>query len=126
MMKRLLSPVVPWAAWVVSTAITILCWAVLRTALVAIADAIREAVVSRSGPETGRLLGWAVAAVDPFAVFGLGVVGLGLVLIFDSMYRKAHAGGRLWRRFSTVTGVQAGVLVFCSITLAALRALRAA
>jgi hypothetical protein len=124
-MKRLLSPIMPWAAWVVSTVLTILCWAVLRTTIVAIADVIRHAIVLRAAPEAGRLLGWAVAAADPFAVFGLGLVGLGLVLTFDGIYRKAHASGLLWRRFSTVTGAQAGVLVVCSITLALLRVLQA-
>lgn len=116
----------PWIAWVFSIIITILCWAILRTTLVAIADTIRNTIASRASPETGRLLGWIVAAVDPFAVFGLGLIGLALVLIFDGMYRKAHASNRLWRRFSVVTGIQAGVLVVCSITLAVLRAARAA
>ena len=112
----------PYLAWLVSSALTVLCWAVLRTTTMAAAGAARRALAESADPETARRLRWAVAAVDPFTVFGLGLLGLGLVLAFEYIYRKAHRQGRLWRTFGLVTGIQAGLLLVCALVLALLRA----
>ena len=124
-MKRLLLLLLPWLAWLFSSALTFLCGAILRTTIVAIADVVQRSVSARSTPETGRILRWSVAAVDNFAIFGLAAVGLGLVLAFEYIYRKAQADGKLWKRFGVVTGVQAAILVACSLTLAVIRILGA-
>jgi hypothetical protein len=62
-----------------------------------------------------------VAAVDNFAIFGLAAVGLGLVLAFEYVYRKAHQRGRLWRTFRLTTGIQVALLLVCGLVLALLR-----
>jgi len=125
-MRRWIAGASSYLAWLVSAALTLFCWAILRTTTVAIADAIKRSVAARTAPETGRILRWSVAAVDSFAIFAFGIVALGLVLAFDYIYRKANQEGRLWRTFGLVTGIQAGLLMVCSLALAVLRALRAA
>ena len=124
-MTRWLSQLFPWLAWLFSSALTLLSAAILRTTVVAIAGAIKRSVAARSAPEAGRILRWSVAAVDNFAIFGLAALGLGAVLAFEYIYRKAHEQGKLWKRFGLVTGVQAALLVACSMTLSVIRALGA-
>lgn len=125
-MRRWIAGTSSYLAWLVSAALTLFCWAILRTTTVAIADAIKRSVAARTAPEMVRILRWSVAAVDSFAIFAFGIVALGLVLAFDYIYRKANQEGRLWRTFGLVTGIQAGLLMVCSLALAVLRALRAA
>jgi hypothetical protein len=111
----------PYLAWAVSSAFTVLDWAVLRTTIVAIADRISKLVPIEEQAARGWLLQWPVAAVDQVAVLGLGAIGLGLVVAYDYLYRGAMAKGRLRKRFLTITAIQAGVLALCGIILAVLR-----
>ena len=53
---------------------------------------------------------------------GARLTGVGLVLAFEYIYRKANQRGRLWRTFGLVTGIQAALLLVCALTLAILRA----
>jgi hypothetical protein len=119
---RWIAGALPYLAWLISAALTILCWAILRTTTIAVADAVRRSVSARAVPEVGRRLRWSVAAVDNFAIFGYGIVGLGLVLAFEYIYRKAHQRGRLWRTFGLATGIQAALLLLCGLALVLLRA----
>jgi len=125
-MKRWLRAILPWMAWIASSALTVLTWAILRTTTVAIAVAAKEIASASAEPEKVRLWRWSVAAIDNFAIFGFGVIALGLVLAFEHIYRKAHSKGRLGQQFGAVTGVQAAILAVCSIVLAVLRVINAA
>jgi hypothetical protein len=125
-MRRWIAAASSYLAWLVSAAVTVFCWAIFRTTAVTVADAIKRSVAVRAAPEAGRTLRWSVAAVDNFAIFGLGIAALGLVLAFDYIYRRANQEGRLWRTFGLVTGIQAALLVVCSLTLAVLRTIHAA
>jgi hypothetical protein len=120
-MRRWLAGARPYLAWLVSAALTVLCWAILRTTATALADAVRRSIVPRAAPEAARRLRWSVAAVDNFSIFCFGIAGLGLVLAFEYIYRKANQRGRLWRTFGLVTGIQAGLLLACGAILVLLR-----
>ena len=116
-------PPLLYLAWIISSALTALDWAVLRTTTVAIADAISKAVPIEQQAQRGWLLQWAVAAVDQFAVFGFGVIALGLVISFDYVYRTGLAKGTLKKRFGIVTAARVAVLVICAMVLFVLRSM---
>jgi hypothetical protein len=111
----------PILTWLISGALTVLDWAVLRTTFIAIAEAINQAIPIEQQMASGWRLRWIVPAVDRLTIFVLGIVTLGVVLGLDALYRAAAEVGKLKRRFVIVTAIQVAVFVVCSIILFILR-----
>ena len=112
-LMRLLSAVLPYLAWAVSSILTILDWMALRALTVAVAVKVTEAVPMDKQIESGWYVRFTIPAVDRFAVLVFGVISLGLVLAFEYIYRTAHAEGTLKRRFGLITTVQVAVWLLC-------------
>lgn len=117
---RLLTAVLPYLAWIVSSILAILDWMALRALVVAIAVRITESVPRQQQIESGWYVRFTVPAVDRFAVLVFGAIGLGLVLAFEYMYRTAAEQGVLKRRFGLITAVQVGVWLVCQAVIFAL------
>jgi hypothetical protein len=116
-LRQSLADFLPILTWLISGALTVLDWAVLRTTFIAIAEAINRAVPIEQQIASGWRLRWIIPAVDRLSIFVLGVVALGLFLGFDALYRAAAEAGKLKQRFITVTAVQVAVFVVCSMIL---------
>ena len=118
---RHLAAVLPLLAWLISSGLTILTCAVLRTVTVAVADALTRNASLLAQAERGQFVYWLVSAADQFSVFCLGVIGLALVVAYDYLYRAARREGKLLARIGLVTGIQEGLLLASWIVLALLR-----
>ena len=120
-MRQTLVDFLPILAWLISGALTVLDWAVLRTTFVALAEAINRAIPIEQQMASGWRLRWIVPAVDRLTIFVLGAITLGLVLGFDALYRAAAEVGKLKQRFIMVTAIHVTVFSVCSIILFILR-----
>ncbi len=116
-MRQSLANLLPILAWLISGILTMLDWAVLRTTFIAIAEAINRAIPIEQQIASGWRLRWIVPAVDRLSIFMLGIIALGLILGFDSLYRTASEAGKLKQRFMIVTAIHVAVFVVCSIIL---------
>ena len=120
LVKRL-ARILPFLTWIISSILTVIDVAVLRTTIVTIADAINRAIPIEDQVQRGWLLRWPVSAIDQFAILILGAVALGLVISFDFIYRTALQKGTLKHRFALVTTVQIAVFIACGIVLVVLK-----
>ncbi len=112
---KLLSPVLPYLAWPISAALTILDWIAIRELIVSIAIRATEIVPFEEQVLSGFLHKWAIPAVDGFGILLCGIVAFGLVLAFDPIYRRAQEQGVLAKRFALITGVQVVVFIVCGL-----------
>ncbi len=96
--------------WIVSGALSVLDWLVLRAATTAVAAAIAESVPIEVQIERHWFLRWPVAAIDKFALACFGIVAMVFVMSLDYLYRDALIKGKIKRRFAAVTAVQVGIL----------------
>ena len=113
MLMKPLTSVLPYLAWIVSGVLTILDWMALRELVVAIAVKIAKTVPIEEQIERGWFLHSIIPVVDRSAILVLGIIGLGLVLAFDYIYRTGLAKGVLRKRFGLITAIQVGVWVMC-------------
>jgi hypothetical protein len=112
---KLLDSVLPILAWLVSIILTILDWLAVRELVVAIAIRATQAVPMEQQIKRGWFVHNIIPAIDRFAVLGCGVIGFGLVMVFEYIYRNAQAKGVLARRFCLFTGIQVGVYIVCRV-----------
>jgi len=110
--------------WIISSALSILDWMVLRAGIVAIADAIERAVPMEVQIERQWYLRWVVRAADPCSLAFFSIFALASIISFDYMYRTAIEKGTIKKRFGLVTSIQAGILVVCAIILLILNPFR--
>jgi len=105
--------ILPYLAWIISGVLTILDWMALRELVIAITVKIAKTVPMEKQIERGWFLHSIIPVVDRSAVLVLGIIGLGLVLSLDYIYRAGLAKGVLRKRFGLVTAIQVGVWVVC-------------
>jgi hypothetical protein len=103
--------------WVVSSAISVVDWLTLRSALSATAAVIAESVPMEAQSERQWYLRWTVSAVDKFALAVLGIAAMVSIISLDYIYRDAIGKGVIQRRFGTVTAVQASLLILSAIAI---------
>jgi hypothetical protein len=108
---KLISPILPYAAWLISALFTLLDWAAIRELLITVSIRATEIVPFEEQVLSGFLHKWAIPAVDGFGILLCGVVAFGLVLAYEPIYRKAQEQGILVKRFAQITLVQVAVLV---------------
>ena len=94
--------------WIVSSALSILDWVVLRAAITAVSAAWANAVPIEAQIERQWYLRWTVRAVDPCAVAVLTVLAFVSIVGFDSLYRSAIWKGKIGKTFGLVTAIQVG------------------
>jgi hypothetical protein len=104
--------------WIVSSALSVLDWFLLRSALTAVASAIANAIPMEVQIRRQWYARWVVRAVDPCATAVLSVLLLVSIILFDYLYRAAIAKGTIKKRFGLVTGIQAGILIVSAIAVA--------
>jgi hypothetical protein len=104
--------------WIVSSALSVLDWFLLRSALTAVASAIANAIPMEVQIRRQWYARWVVRAVDPCATAVLSVLLLVSIILFDYLYRAAIEKGTIKKRFSTVTGIQVGILIVSAIAVA--------
>jgi hypothetical protein len=108
---KLLSPVLPYVAWLVSSLFTLLDWIAFRELLITVSMRATEIVPFEEQVLSGFLHKWALPAVDGFGVLLCGVAAFALVLAYEPIYTKAREQGILGKRFSQITVVQVTVLI---------------
>jgi hypothetical protein len=79
--------------WIVSSALSVLDWFLLRSALTAVASAIANAIPMEVQIRRQWYARWVVRAVDPCATAVLSVLLLVSIILFDYLYRAAIAKG---------------------------------
>jgi len=104
--------------WIVSSALSVLDWFLLRSALTAVASAIANAIPMEVQIRRQWYARWVVRAVDPCATAVLSVLLLVSIILFDYLYRAAIEKGTIKKRFGLVTGIQAGILIVSAIAVA--------
>jgi hypothetical protein len=104
--------------WIISSALSVLDWFLLRSALTAVASAIANAIPMEVQIRRQWYARWVVRAVDPCATAVLSVLLLVSIILFDYLYRAAIEKGTIKKRFSTVTGIQVGILIVSAIAVA--------
>jgi uncharacterized membrane protein YdbT with pleckstrin-like domain len=87
-----------------------LMWAIVSVAALGCLLIARGAITSAF-----RLIvlnSWVVGAVDKFALFGLGIVGLVIVLFAEHYLSEASKKGTLYRSFAVFAGIEALTAAF--------------
>lgn len=112
---KLLSPVLPYVAWLVSALLTLLDWTAIRGLLITVSIRATEIVPFEEQVLSGYLHKWAIPAADGFGILLCGVVAFGLVLAYEPIYRKAQEQGILAKRFVQVTVIQVAAIVVCRL-----------
>lgn len=97
--------------WIVSAALSLADWFVLRRALVAVAAAIAQAVPVERQIERQWFLRWPVAALDKFALVICGILAMISIMAFEWIYRDGFIKGTIRKRVAIVMGIQVGLLV---------------
>jgi hypothetical protein len=110
-LMKLLSPVLPYAAWLVSALFTLLDWIAIRELIIISSIRATEIVPFEEQVLSGFLHKWAIPAVDGFGILLCGVAAFGLVLAYEPIYRKAQEKGILGKRFAQITVIQVAVFV---------------
>jgi hypothetical protein len=103
--------------WIISGALSVACWMMLRAATVSVVALIERLVPMEQQIESGWYLRWAVRAADPCSLAVFSVFALASIVLFDFMYRTAIEKGTIKKVFFTVTGIQVGIIVVCALTL---------
>lgn len=97
--------------WIISSALSILDWALIRAAVTSLAAVIAAAIPIEFQLRRQWSAGWALRAVDPCTVAILTILVLASIISFDYLYRDGLIKGTIKRRFGIVTSVQAGLLI---------------
>jgi hypothetical protein len=106
-----------YVLWIISSALSVLDWFLLRAATVAITDAIQRAVPMEVQIERGWYLRWMVRAANPCSLVFFSIFAFASIVAFDHIYRTAIEKGTIKKRFGLVTSIQAGILIVCAIIL---------
>jgi hypothetical protein len=103
--------------WIISGALSVVCWMMLRAATVSIVALIERLVPMERQIESGWYLRWVVRASDPCSLVVFSIFALASIILFDFLYRTAIGKGTIKRVFFTVTGIQVGIILLCALTL---------
>jgi hypothetical protein len=103
--------------WIISGALSVVCWMALRAATVSVVALIERLVPMERQIESGWYLRWVVRAADPCSLAVFSVFALASIILFDYLYRTAIKKGTIKRVFLSVTGIQVGIIVVCAVTL---------
>ena len=106
-----------YGLWLISAALSIADWLMLRAALTAIAAAVANSVPIERQISGQWYLRWAVGAVDKFAWLILGIIAILSVMSFEFIYRTGLIRGKIKRRFASVTGIQVGLLLLSQVAI---------
>lgn len=106
-----------YGLWLISAALSIADWLLLRAALTAIAAAIADSVPIEKQISGHWYLRWMVEAVDKFAWLILGIIAVLSVMSFEFIYRTGLIKGKIKKRFATVTGIQVGLLFLSQVAI---------
>jgi sterol desaturase/sphingolipid hydroxylase (fatty acid hydroxylase superfamily) len=101
--------------WIVSSALTVLDWIILRSGITGAAAVLAKAIPMEWQIKHQWYARWAVRAVDPCAVAILTILGVVSIMGFDYLYHDAIEEGKIKKRFGTVTAIQAGLLIASTI-----------
>ena len=101
--------------WIISSALSLLDWALIRAAVTSLATVIAAAIPTDLQLRRQWSARWALRAVDPCTVAVLTVLVLASIISFDYLYRDGLIRGTIKRRFGIVTTVQASLLIVAGI-----------
>ena len=107
-----------YALWIISSAVSVVDWMLLRGATIAVADAIERAVPIEVQIERQWYLRWVVRAANPCSMAFYSIFAFASIISFDYLYRDAIAKGKIRKRFGLVTAIQAGIAVVCALLMA--------
>ena len=112
---KLISPALPYVAWLVSAVLTILDWIAIRELLSIVAIRATEIVPFEEQVVSGYLHKWAIPAIDGLGILLCGVLAFGLVLAYEPIYTRAHKQGLLGKRFAQITVIQLAVFLLSGL-----------
>ena len=106
-----------YGLWLISAALSIADWLILRAALTSVAAAIADSVPIERQISGNWYLRWMVEAVDKFAWLILGILAMLSVMSFEFIYRTGLIKGKIKRRFATVTSIQVSLLILSQVVI---------
>jgi hypothetical protein len=101
----------------ISGALSVLDWLILRLAITDIAVVIANAVPIESQIRNHWYLRWTVPAVDKIALAILGLCAFLSICILDYYYQAGLLKGAIKKRFGLATTIQVGVLAISGVIM---------